>query len=437
MSVLKIPTAEVFLPLLEPARHKVAKGGRGSGKSHFFAGLLIEDSLAEPSISGEGLRSVCIREIQNDLAQSVKLLLETKLSQFGLGEADGFKVFNDVIQTPRDGIITFKGMNNYTADSAKSLEGFKRAWWEEAHTASQKSIRILRPTIRAKGSQMWWSYNPFQKTDPISKLFDVEDKPTGSTVITANWRDNPWWTEELEQERLDCLRLDPDNYAHIWEGDYISVVEGAYYAKHLTQARAENRIGFFNRDPLLPIYAFIDIGGSSNKADSFVFWIVQRIGLEKRALAYYEAVGQEFSVHVNWLRNNGFGSAIIVLPHDGTKHDNVYDVTPEGFFRAAGFKTEIMKNQGMGAAMLRIEAGRRDFGNWRFNEERCQGGIDALANYHEKKDEKRNIGLGVNHDWSSHGADAFGLACVWFEINKSHIQADWDEPIRAKYNGVL
>src|SRR3954468_20377816 len=101
LSRLPIKTAEVFRPLLSPARDKAAWGGRGSGKSHFFAGLMIEDSLAHPGENGgEGLRSVCIRETQKDLAQSSKALIEAKLASFGLGEGEGFKVYRDVIRTP-------------------------------------------------------------------------------------------------------------------------------------------------------------------------------------------------------------------------------------------------------------------------------------------------------------------------------------------------
>ena len=126
MSVLDIATAEVFEPLLAPARYKGARGGRGSGKSHFFADKLIDDSLYE-----RGLLSVCIREVQKDLKESAKRLIETKLTEHGLGEADGFKVYRSEIQTPGDGIIIFQGMQDHTADSIKSLEGFKRAWVEE------------------------------------------------------------------------------------------------------------------------------------------------------------------------------------------------------------------------------------------------------------------------------------------------------------------
>jgi phage terminase large subunit len=227
----------VFTPLLVPARDKVAYGGRGSGKSHFFAGMLIEDSLAEPGNSGgEGLRSVCIREIQKDLAQSSKLLLETKMASLKIGEKDGFKVYKDVITTPGDGLIIFKGMNDYTAESIKSLEGFKRGWWEEAQGATQTSINLYRPTLRAPGSELWWSYNPRRKIDPVDIMFRGAEKPTGAIVVQANWRDNPWFTAELEQERLDCLRIHPDQYDYIWEGGYIAVAEGAYFAKDLALA---------------------------------------------------------------------------------------------------------------------------------------------------------------------------------------------------------
>ena len=295
MSVLQIETAEVFEPLLQPARYKGAWGGRGSGKSHFFAGLLLEDSLAAPGASGgEGLRSICIREVQKDLAQSSKALLEAKLSHYKLGQAQGFKIYRDLIQTPGDGLIIFKGMNDYTADSVKSLEGYKRAWWEEAQTATARSLSLLRPTLRATGSELWFSWNPRRKTDPLDVLLRGKEVPTGSSVVRANWQDNPWFTAELEQERLDTLRIEPDQYGHIWNGDYVTTLSGAYYAEALAKAKDENRIGFLAADPLMTTRAYWDIGGTGAKADACAIWIVQFIGREIRVLRYYEAVGQPY-----------------------------------------------------------------------------------------------------------------------------------------------
>lgn len=414
MRTLDLKTAAVFEPLLTPARYKAAWGGRGSGKSHFFAELAIEDALAEPGDFGEGLRTVCIREVQKDLAQSSKALIEAKLSAHGLNEADGFKVFKDVIQTPGDGLMIFKGMNDYTADSVKSLEGFKRAWWEEAQTATQRSLDLLRPTIRATGSQLWFGWNPRHKKDPVDAMFRGIEMPTGAVVVKANWRDNPWFTPELEQERLDCLRMQPDKYDHIWEGGYEQVHEGAYFASCLTEAKAQGRIGRVSADPLLTLRVFVDIGGTGAKADAFTMWIAQFVGMEIRVLDYYEAVGQVCATHVNWLRSRGYtpDRAQIWLPHDGATQDKIYDVSYESALRAAGYQVTVVPNQGTGAAKARIEEARRLFPSMWFNEETCRGGLDALGWYHEKRDEVRGIGLGPEHDWSSHGADSFGLMAV-------------------------
>lgn len=405
------------MPLLEPARDKGAWGGRGSGKSHFFAGLLLEDSLSEPGNSGEGLRSVCIREVQKDLAQSSKALIESKLNDFRLGEADGFKVYRDCITTPKDGLIIFKGMQDYTAESIKSLEGFKRAWWEEAQSASATSIKMLRPTMRATGAQMWWSWNARRKTDPVDVMLRGPEKPTGAIVVNANWRDNPWFNAELEQERLDCLRITPDDYDHVWDGGYVTVASGAYFASHLNAAKTEGRIGRVAADPLMTLRLFVDIGGTGAKADSFVIWVAQFIGKEIRVLDYYEAQGQPLATHLAWLRGKGYtpDKAQFWLPHDGSTQDKVFDVSYESALRQAGYTVTVVPNQGKGAAAARVEAARRLFPSVWFNAETTEAGRDALGWYHEKRDETRNIGLGPEHDWASHGADAFGLMCVAYE----------------------
>lgn len=434
MSVLEFATAEVFEPLLDPSRYKGAWGGRGSGKSHFFAAKLIEDCMAEPGDSGEGMRAVCIREVQKDLAQSSKLLIESKLQAHGVGEAHGFKVFRDVIETPGDGLMIFKGMQDYTADSIKSLEGFKRAWWEEAQSASATSLNMLRPTLRAAGSELWFSWNPRRKTDPVDVMLRGAELPTGSVVVKANWRDNPWFTAELEQERLDCLRMQPDQYGHIWDGDYASVISGAYFAASLNAAKQSDRLGRVAADPLMTYRAFVDIGGTGAKADAFAMWIAQFVGREIRVLDYYEAVGQPLASHLAWMRSRGYTheNCQFWLPHDGDTHDKVFDTSYASALKSAQYKVTVIPNQGKGAAKARIEAARRLFPSMWFNQETTQPGIDALGWYHEKKDDARNIGLGPEHDWSSHGADAFGLMCVAYEPPREKFA-----PIKYKPNGVI
>jgi phage terminase large subunit len=413
MTAVTIKTAPVFEPLLAPARYKAAWGGRGSGKSWFLASLMIEDHLAS-----RGMRSVCIREIQKSLKESAKHLLESTIEAFGLTEKDGFKSYTDRIATPGDGVIIFQGMQDHTAESIKSLEGFDRAWVEEAQTLSARSLQLLRPTIRAPGSELHFSWNPRRKTDPVDTMFRGETVPTNSAIVRANWSDNPWFPSELEQERKDCLTTDPDQYDHIWEGGYATVTQGAYFAPALTQARRDGRIGMVAADPLMPRRAFFDIGF----ADSTAIWIVQFVGTELRFLDYYEASGQPLAAHLDWLRSNGHGSAEIVLPHDGSHANAVTGTRFEDHVRAAGFEARVIPNQGKGAAMRRIEVGRRLFPACRFDADKCAHGLEALGSYHERQDEKRGIGLGPEHNWASHAADAFGMACLAFETMREPVR---------------
>ena len=423
MSALQIDTAAVFEPLLAPARYKGAHGGRGSGKSHFFAGLAVEDAITFPGDAGEGLRMVCIREVQKSLKHSAKSLIEAKLAEFGLREADGFKVFNEVIKTPGDGLIIFQGMQDHTADSIKSLEGFHRAWVEEAQSLSSTSLGLLRPTIRwedaGRGltSEMWFGWNPRRKTDPVDVLLRGAEPPTGAAVVRANWSDNPWFPSVLEQERLDCLRSMPDQYDHIWEGGYATAATGAYFAQALATAKAEGRIGRVAADPLMTTRAYWDIGGTGAKADACAIWIVQFVGREVRVLDYYEAQGQPLATHVAWLRFRGYERAQCVLPHDGAANDKVHQVSYQSALQQAGFDVRVIPNMGAGAASKRIEAVRRLFPAIYFHETTTEPGRDALGFYHERKDDKRGIGLGPEHDWSSHAADAFGLMAVDHEQN--------------------
>ena len=228
----------------------------------------------------------------------------------------------------------------------------------------------------------------------------------------------------LEQERQDCLKITPEQYGHIWEGEYATILEGAYYAKALADARAENRIGKVAPDPLMTIRLYWDIGGTGAKADACAIWAVQFVGKEIRVLDYYEAVGQPLAAHVEWMRSSGYepSKAQVWLPHDGASNDKVFDVSYQSALRGAGYHVTVVPNMGAGAAKRRIEAARRLFPSMWFNEDKTRGGLDALGWYHEKRDEQRGIGLGPDHDWSSHAADAFGLMAVAYEPPRGAIK---------------
>jgi len=212
-SNLQVKTPEWFEPFLAPARYKGAYGGRGSGKSHAFAAYIVVRCVRERT------DVVCLREVQRSLKQSVKKLIENKIEALGVGHH--FEVQHDRIKGRNGSIIIFEGLANHTAESIKSLEGFDIAWFEEAQVASQRSLDLLRPTIRKPGSEILFTWNPRLSNDPVETLLRGPTPPPGTVVHEVNFADNPWFPDVLKDEMEYDKRRDPDKYAHIWLGEYV------------------------------------------------------------------------------------------------------------------------------------------------------------------------------------------------------------------------
>jgi phage terminase large subunit len=398
---VSIPKA--FAGLFQPHRYKAFYGGRGSAKSHSFAAALVLMAAQKP------MRIVCAREIQNSLRESVKQLVEDKIKAFGL---EGMAELLD--KETRIGASKFIYLGMWrNPEAAKSLEGADVFWGEEASAFSERSLRIIRPTMRKPGSELWFSWNPEFEHDPVDKLFRGEQgAPPDSLVQMVSHTDNPWFGgSPLAAEMAYDYSADPAKAEHVWGGGYVTAVDGAYFAAQLKQARDEGRIGQVAADPIIRKRAVWDIGVS----DSTAIWVEQWVGREIRVLDYIEGQGQPLAYYVSALRERGHGDALCVLPHDGAQRDNFTAVRYEDHVSAAGFETQVIPNQGKGAAMQRIEATRRLFPSMWFNEETTRDGLKALAGYHERRDDSRNIGLGPEHDWASHAADAKGLAAIAYE----------------------
>jgi phage terminase large subunit len=390
-----------------------AYGGRGSAKTRSFAKMTAVRAFMWEQ-EGRSGQILCGRQFMNSLADSS--LEEIKLAI--LEEPwllDAFEIGEKFVRTKSGRIYyTFVGLDR-NIDSVKSKARILLAWVDEADPVTEEAWAKLVPTLREEDSELWVTWNPERKHSATHKRFR-EAPPDGRTkIVEINWRDNPWFPERLERTRLKDKADRPDQYDHVWEGDFATVTEGAYFAAALSQARAEGRIGNVAADPLMTFRAIWDIGGTGAKADACAIWIEQWVGREIRVLNYYEAQGQPLAAHVNWLRSNGYGSALCILPHDGDTNDRVHDVSFASALREAGFEVKVIPNQGKGAAKMRIEAARRLFPSIWFNAATTEAGRDALGAYHERQDEKRMVGLGPEHDWSSHGADAFGLGCVAYE----------------------
>lgn len=399
-----------------------AYGGRGSGKTRTFAKMTAVRAHMWAQAGDEGI-VLCGRQFMNSLADSS--LEEIKAA---ITETDWLRPHFDIgekyIRTVCGRIsYAFSGLDR-NVDSIKSKSRIRLCWVDEAEPVTDEAWTKLIPTLREEDSELWVTWNPESKRSATHKRFREASDPL-MKVEELNWRDNPWFPAILERKRQADMRDRPEQYDHVWEGGFKSVAEGAYFATDLIKAKAEGRIGNVAADPLMTIRLFPDIGGTGARADAFALWAVQFIGRELRVLDYYEAVGQPLATHINWLRSKGYtpDRAQFWLPHDGATNDKVFDVSYESALRDAGYKVTVIPNQGKGAAAARVEAARRLFPSIWFNEATTEPGRAALGWYHEKRDEVRGIGLGPEHDWSSHGADAFGLMAVAYEEPKIKAKA--------------
>ena len=216
--------APAFEPFMRASRYKAIYGGRGSGKSHFFA-----DAAVLNATNSRGLRVLCVREVQKSLKESAKRLIEDKIR--GRGVSAGFEIQAAEIKTPGGGVFTFAGMQDHTADSIKSFEGYDIAWVEEAQSLSARSLELLRPTIRKPGSELWFSWNPRASRDAVDQFIRGEDPPDNAIIHKINYDLNPWFPDELEQERLLDKKARPDRYAHVWLGEYEPTAIGAIWSR--------------------------------------------------------------------------------------------------------------------------------------------------------------------------------------------------------------
>ena len=409
-------------PLLQRARYLAAYGGRGGTKSHFFASKLIIRAFQEP------IRWACIREVQNSIRDSVRQLLIDKIQAFDL--EDHFGVFEKEIRPRHGGLIVFKGMQSYNAENIKSLEDFDGAWVEEAQTLSNKSLRMLRPTIRKKGSELWFSWNPRYETDAVDHLFRGGQPPPNAVIAPVNWRDNPWFAgTEMEVERLHDQQAYPDLYDHVWEGGYEIITEAAYYARLIMDAEREGRVGAGEYKPHLPVMVSWDIGVD----DYTSIWFWQDDGVTIDAIDYWEgsgygapeAVAEALPELLPDKKAIYEGLARLKRPKAFKygKQFHPHDVRNREWGAGGRSRLEILNGLGIplsdivvgghGGPEVRIPAVRALLPRVRFADNpRVKRGIAHLRRYSRKFNEQLQIYVGPLHDEHSHCADAFGEFAV-------------------------
>lgn len=359
--------------------------------------------MVEAALMRPGFRGVCIREVQKSLKESAKRLIEDKIRACGL--QDVFGILETEIRTPGNGVIIFQGMQNHTADSIKSLEGYDVAWAEEAHSLTDKSLMLLRPTIRKPGSELWFSWNPTRKKDPVDSFFRA-NPPDNAVSVEASWRDNPWFPDELRRDMAHDRSINPERAAHVWDGEYQIVAEGAYYALQIVDARRSGRIGQVDVDPALLVHTAWDLG----IGDDTAIWLWQAAPNGIRVIDYIVNRGQPLAWYAGELAARGHRYGHDCLPHDARARELGTGRTRVETLISLGRNPLVVPLHTVDDG---INAVRETLPRCWFDARRCDEGIDALSQYRaDYNDELQTFRPVPLHDWTSHAADAFRYLCM-------------------------
>lgn len=412
MSILRVEVPRKLQPLLGLKRYKGAYGGRGGAKSHFFAEQVILRCFAKPT------RVVCIREVQNSIRDSVRQLLIDKIKKLGL--QDHFEVLDAEIRSSKGSLIVFRGMQSYNAANIKSLEGYDIAWVEEAQTLSQHSLDLLRPTLRNPGSELWFSWNPRYKTDPVDAFFRGKNAANDPDIVSVaiNWRDNPWFPDELRRDMERDFADDPDKAEHVWNGAYGAGV-GAILARWVNRAEREGRIhDLVEYDPN---GSGVVITSDLGFRDTAAWWFWQPCLGGFRLLKYIGDSGFDaddwIPILQKILTDKGWSLGRVWLPHDAraktfqSKHTSV-----DKFLTAFPGKVSVVPQT---KKADQISAARRVINSCEFHKSECEDGLDGLSAWEfEWNEELQVFSREPLHNWASHPGDGFAYGCQVMEMDQ-------------------
>lgn len=386
--------------LFKPSRYKFIRGGRGSGKSWSVARALILKAFSQPE------RILCTREVQKSIKQSVHQLLKDQIEALGL--AGFFQVLEHEIRGLNGSAFFFSGLSDQTSTSIKSFEGCTIVWCEEAQTISQRSWRILTPTIRAPGSEIWATYNPELESDETHRMA-VVNPPPDTVSVEINFDDNPWFPPELEVERQHAEKtMRPEEYRHIWKGACMPAVSGAIYFDQISQAAS--RIANVPHDGMLKTHAIFDLGFN----DAMTICLVQKAASELRIVHYIEGHQRtlvDYSAELKELRLDGqpISWGNVYLPHDGFAKRHQTGRADADVMRDLGWS--VMQTPNMSVEQG-INRAREVFPRIYFNKDRTGRLVECLKRYRRQINATTNEPGNPVHDEFSHGADAFRYLAI-------------------------
>jgi len=418
MSKIQIP--EAFERLLKPKRYKVLYGGRGGAKSESICRALLIIGASKKT------RILCARELQGSIHDSVHKLLSDVISS-NPALNDFYEVQKTAIMGKNGTEFLFKGLKHNITE-VKSMAGVDICFVEEAEKVSDQSWEVLIPTIRKEHSEIWVGFNPKNLTDPTYQRF-VVNSTDDMWVKKVSWRDNPFFPDVLNKERLALKEQDVDAYNHIWEGEPDLRRNGAIYGKQILKAREDDRVTCVPYDPGTEVFTAWDLG----YGDATSIWWLQYVGRELRWIDYYENCGEQLDHYVQLVKSKPYNYSTHYLPHDAD-HGNIRGESVSIQLAQMGLNNQVLERENDLTAG--IELTRQTLAFSVFDRDACGAGIKALEAYSYKWNEDRmSFSKTPLHDWSSNGADAARYAARAAAMTKGG-RIKTEDPFKQNHTNV-
>ena len=412
MTVARIELPPNLLPVFAgPADVRAAYGGRGSGKTRSFAKMTAVRAYLWDQAAREGI-ILCGRQFMNSLDDSSMEEVKAAIRSEPWLHAH-FEIGEKYIRT-KSGRIAYKfsGLDR-SLDSIKSKSRILLCWVDEAEPVTEEAWLKLIPTLREEDSELWVTWNPESKRSATHLRFRAAPPDDRVKVVEINWRDNPWFPSSLERTRQRDKAGRPESYNHVWEGDFATVVRGAYYVNELIALKETGRLRSLFVEPGVPVHTAWDLG----IGDSTAIWFFQVVGNEIRVVDFYESNGVGLPHYAKLLAAKGYVYGDDWVPHDAKVRELGTGRTRVETLEMLGRKPRLVPHHTL---MDGINAVRETLPRCWFDEKRTEDGLDALRHYRSEFDEDHSV-LKNNplHDWTSHAADAFRyLAMAWRELTK-------------------
>jgi phage terminase large subunit len=348
-------------------------------------------------------RILCTREVQKSIKQSVHKLLKDQIEALNLGRF--YEVLDTEIRGKNGTEFSFSGLSDQTVDSIKSFEGCDICWVEEAQSISKRSWKILIPTIRKDGSQIFITFNPELETDETYDRF-VTNAPDDCQIVNMNYSDNKWFPAALEAERKHAkLTLPKAEYENIWEGKCMPAVAGAIYFAEVAKAEEEKRICRVPYDPMLKVHVVFDLGWN----DAMSISLVQKHSSELRIIENIEDSHKTLDHYSAELKKKNLNWGKVYLPHDG-RHKNIQTgKSAQEIMESLGWKVEITPNMSVEDG---IRLTRMMFGRMAIDKEKCARLIQCAKRYKRSINQQTQEPGAPLHDEFSHGADNLRYVCI-------------------------